>query len=66
MPGQHTSDLEQVLRNFMRSGMKAAKIGGLPEVLRDMLEEISKENDLPIEVLERRNVIYFKRTDLNA
>jgi hypothetical protein len=63
LQGQHTSDLEAVLRNFLNSGMKAAQIRGLTEVLRDMLEQIAKENMLPIEVLERRNVIYFRRTD---
>ena len=61
-----TDQLLTVLTNFMRADMKQAQIRGLTEVLKEMLQDTAKENSLPIEVLERRNVIYFKRTDLDA
>jgi len=58
--------LLDALNNFQRTGMKQARIAGLSQLIRDMLLALVKEHSLPIEVLERRNVIYFKRTDLDA
>jgi hypothetical protein len=63
MPGQHSSELAQVLENFIDSGMRGAKIQGMAEILAEMFQAIVKERGFPIEVLEKRNTIYFRRTD---
>lgn len=55
---------EQVLRNFLNADMKQAQIQGMISIVAELLVEIVKEKELPIEVLEKRNVIYFKRTDI--
>jgi len=55
---------EQILRNFMATDMRGVQIKGINTIVAELLEEIVKEKNLPIEVLEKRNVIYFKRTDL--
>lgn len=48
-----------ILQEFLKTGYKAAKVDGL----RDILQKVARDNNLPIEVFERRNVIYMMRTD---
>lgn len=53
------NELAMLLQEFLDSGYTGVKLYGLKE----LLQEVADEYDMPIEVRLHRNVIYLVRTD---
>jgi hypothetical protein len=49
-----------ILHEFIDSGYKGVKVDGM----REIIQEVANKYELPVEVLERRNVLYLRRTDV--